>query len=62
MYSNRSREFKPIHRPLPRNVAFRQLDLLKDFSHELKPGTFDVIHGRFLFIHVSAVATCPELY
>ncbi|VDC02616.1 unnamed protein product [Peniophora sp. CBMAI 1063] len=39
-------------RSFPPNVTFKQLDLLKEFPDELKPGTFDVIHGRFLFIHL----------
>ncbi|KZV65260.1 S-adenosyl-L-methionine-dependent methyltransferase [Peniophora sp. CONT] len=39
-------------RPLPPNVSFKQFDLLKEFPAELKPGTYDVIHARFLFIHI----------
>lgn len=35
----------------PENFKFVQIDILKDLP--FKPASFDVIHARYLLIHVS---------
>ncbi|KAG6878074.1 hypothetical protein C0992_008654 [Termitomyces sp. T32_za158] len=37
-------------RPLPPNIQFLQLDVTKPLSLQLE--SFDIIHARFVFVHV----------
>jgi hypothetical protein len=39
-----------VSSPLPQNLAFQTIDLSKPFP--FKPGTFDIIHVRFVYFHV----------
>lgn len=42
-------------RELPKNLEFLQLDITKDMPFE--PAAFDIIHMRFLLLHVSTTIT-----